>query len=393
MRFSTLTSWLFILLGALTLFSPNIVLAESEYRFAQTQDAREITEELDVVELHYFEDPLCSVCAKQKEFMEELSGRYDSLIIYTYSISDTEAFRRLASESGISEYRIMAPSSFINGELLQFSSFGEREKQILVSAIEGEALENSSILRLPLIGTEIDTSTWSLPLLAIALGSLDGFNVCSLGALILILSIVLTLNSRKKIFVYGGLFILTTVVVYGGLVFIWGQLINMFIGQLDALRLIVGLAAIGGSAWFFKEFWRFYKYGPACESSNSKLARISTQRMIEAFNQPSKGPLVLGGAIVLFAIAITIVELPCSIGVPIAFTGILIESGLSLSMYTMYIGIYLLFYMLIELIVFTGAVLTKEIWFAGSSIITWTTFTGAAILLALGLYYILSLIG
>lgn len=345
-----------------------------------------------VVELHYFDDPLCSVCSQQKDFMEQLEQEYDNVVIHKYNISDTERFHALAQERNLVDYRIMAPSTFIGNDLLQFSSFGETEKNALIANIEGDTAEAGSILRLPLINKEIDMRAWSLPILAIVLGALDGFNICSLGALILILSIVLTLDSRKKIVLYGGLFILTTVIVYGGLVFVWGQLIDMFVGQLQFLRLFVGLAALAGSIWFFKEFWRFYKYGPSCKTSNSKLARKSSQRLVRIFNEPGRGPLMLAGGVMMFALVITIVELPCSIGVPIAFTGILVESGLSLGMYSLYILLYLLFYMLIELIIFTGAVLTKEIWFAGSKFVTWTTFAGAIILLLLGAYYLISLI-
>lgn len=342
------------------------------------------------VTAYYFEDKLCSVCAQQSDFLDTVEDEYPSLNVVRYDISETDKFQELAAEQGLDNYQIMAPTTFIGDEFLQFSSFGAEEEDALRAAIEGREQPQDTSLRLPLIGTRIDTSTWSLPLLAIVLGTLDGFNVCSLGALILILTIVLAFDSRKKIFLFGGLFILTTVIVYGALVFVWGQLINTFIGQLSALRFIVGLAALAASAWFFREFWRFYKYGPTCETSNLKLARISSQKLKSAFEDPGKGTAMLASAIILFAVAITIVELPCSIGVPIAFTGILVQSGASLGMYTVYILLYLFFYMLIELIVFTGAVLTKEIWFAGSKLITWTTFVGAVILLLLGLYYLLA---
>jgi hypothetical protein len=341
--------------------------------------------------LHFFEDKLCKICAQQKAFMGTLESDYENLTIITYDISETDRFRELADRRDIEDYRIMAPSTFIGDDLLQFSSFGEREEQILRDAIEGNEIAEDNTIKLPILNKEIRTDTISLPLLAVILGALDGFNVCSLGALILMLTIVLTFDSRKKIFFFGGLFILTTVIVYGSLVFIWGQLIDVFIGQLSILRLLVGLSALGGSAWFFREFWRFYKYGPTCETSSSKIAQATTTRLLKAFEEPGKGSLMLGSSIVLFAAAITIVELPCSIGIPIAFTGILIENGVSLGAYASYIFIYLFFYMLDEVIIFVGAVLTKEIWFAGSKIITWTTLVGAVVLLLLGLYYLLAL--
>lgn len=356
---------------------------------SEPQLATESVSQEEVV-IHYFDDPLCSVCAEQKDFLQALEERYQNLTVVKYDISDTNQFHELATERGITDYRIMAPSTFIGNQLLQFSSFGERQEAALVAAIEGSEQVEDNILRLPVIGTEIDTDDWSLPILAAVLGSLDGFNVCSLGALILILSIVLVFNSRKKIFLFGGIFIFTTVLVYGGLVFVWGQLIDMFIGQLGILRLLVGLAALGGSFWFFKEFWRFYKYGPTCESSKSKIVQRVSQKLVNDFNETGKGVWLLAGSIMLFAFVVTIVELPCSIGVPIAFTGILVESGVSLGAYTLYIMTYLFFYMFIEIVIFTGAVLTKEIWFAGSRTITWTTFVGAVILLLLAVYYLLA---
>lgn len=344
-----------------------------------------------ITTLHYFDDPLCSVCADQKDFMEILETERDDIEIIKYPISDTARFRQFADERGIDDYRIMAPSTFIGDTLLQFNEFGEREQQILINTIDNvdDETEDTYSFTVPLLGITVTDESLPLGGLAVVLGSLDGFNVCSLGALILILSIVLTFDSRKKIFLFGGVFILTTVLVYGLLVFVWGQLINTLVGSLGALRLIVGLAALGGAAWFFREFWRFYRYGPTCESSDSKLAKKTSKRLKDAFEDAEGKKLItLIGAVMGFAVAITLVELPCSIGIPVAFTSILVERGVSLAAYTGYILIYLLFYMLIELIIFTGAVLTKQIWFSGSRAITWTTFIGGVILLFLGLYYL-----
>jgi len=58
------------------------------------------------------------------------------------------------------------------------------------------------------------------------------------------------------------------------------------------------------------------------------------------------------GSVIFFAFAITLIELPCSIGIPVAFTGVLVESGVSIYLYVGYIIVYLFFYMLDELLVF-----------------------------------------
>ena len=195
-------------------------------------------------------------------------------------------------------------------------------------------------------------------------------------------------------FFYGGLYIITTSLIYGSLVFLWGGVVDALIGQLEILRIIVGLAALAGAIYFSKEFWRFFKYGPACQMSESALVKRATNKLKESFENPGKGALILVSSIVSFAAVITIVELPCSIGLPIAFTAILLEEGISLTNtplpYTLYIIAYIFFYMFIEIVIFSGAVLTKKIWFAGSKLITWITFAGAAVLFYLAFYYLFS---
>ncbi len=343
------------------------------------------------VAIHFFDDRLCPVCRDAKNFIEDLKSDYPEIDLIIYPISDTKKLEEIAKEHRVEDYRVMAPTIFIGDNFFQFRDFTSRNEEMIVQAIQGEKVDGDCCLtRIPILNIEVDIGDWSLPLIAMVLGSIDGFNVCSIGALILILSIVLAFNSKKKIFFFGSLFIITTVVIYGSLVFIWGKLFEALIGQLEILRVIVGLAALGGGIYFFKEFWRFFRYGPTCESSESDIARKAIERVKNVFNKPNQGILILSGAIISFAAIITIIELPCSVGVPIAFSGILIEAGVSLFEYVVYILIFLFFYMLIEMIVFTGAVFTKKIWFAGSKAITWITFTGSVILFYLAFYYLFS---
>lgn len=345
--------------------------------------------EKSALTVYFFDDRLCPVCRDTKTFIQELLEEYPEAELIIYPISNTQKLSEVAETYGIEDYSIMAPTIFIGDNFFQFRDFTSRNERMLISALEGEIVEDDCcVINIPFLNIEVDISGWSLPFLAIILGSIDGFNVCSIGALILVLSIVLTLDSRRKIFLFGGLFIITAVIVYGVLVFVWGRLFEILVGQLEILRVIVGLASLAGGIYFFKEFWRFYKHGPACQTSDSQLAKTATLRLKQAFETPGKKIYLLAGSIMFFAGVITIVELPCSVGIPIAFSGILIEQGLSLGSYVFYLLLYLFFYMLIELVVFTGAVLTKKIWFANSKMITWITFAGALVLFYLALYYL-----
>ncbi len=352
----------------------------------------ETNEEAEKVTVYFFEDRLCPVCRDQKEFMEEIKDEYPQMELVIYPITDFDKLEEVAAMHGVKDPAIMAPTTFIGENYFQFSYFTEDHKQRIIDALEGEIVdEDCCMVRVPLLNVDVDISGWSLPLITAMLGSLDGFNVCSIGALILILSIVLVFKSRKKIFFYGGIFIFTTVAVYGVLVFMWGQLFRMLIGHSEMLSYIVGTAAFFGGVYFFKEFYRFFRYGPTCESSKNRLAVRATKKVQEVFADSKKGTLALATSIMFFAAIITVVELPCSVGIPIAFTGVLTEAGVSFSSFVMYILLYLFFYMLIEVIIFAGAVFTREIWIANSKAITWVTLFGSLILFYLSYYYIFGL--
>ncbi|MGM0629190.1 MAG: hypothetical protein ACQESA_02085 [Patescibacteria group bacterium] len=373
------------------LISPFSVQADINNGEDESSD-KEISESKEKATVYFFDDRFCPVCQDAGEFVESVIDEYPHLELKRESITNTDLVERVASDAGIEDYRMMAPMIFVNDQLLQFNSFGSRQEEVIRNAFEGERVEEDIYTYpLPFTDKEIMVKGWSLPAITVVLGSLDGFNVCSLGALILILSLVMVLDSRKWIFIYGGIFLLTAVTIYGVLVFVWGQVFEALLGHLPVFQYIVGIAAGAGAVYFFKEFWRFYRFGPTCESSDSALAKRATNRLQKVFNDPSSKFMVLVGGIVFFASVITIVELPCSIGIPVAFTGILIERGVSLGVYTGYILLYLVFYMLMELIIFTGAVMTKQIWFAGSRMITWVTFVGALVLSYLSLHYLIGL--
>ncbi len=375
--------------GTLKAFFLIAIVVFSFFFFLQDVASSEVDEKEEIT-VYFFEDRMCPVCRDQKKFMEEIKEDYPQMRLEIYPISDFEKLEEIARKHGVEDPEIMAPTTFIGENYFQFSYFTENHKQKIIDALEGKIVEQDCcIVNIPLLNLEVDIRDWSLPLTTAVLGSLDGFNVCSIGALILILSIVLAFKSRKKIFFFGGLFIVTAVTIYGVLVFMWGQLFRALVGHLGILSVIVGLAALGGGVYFFKEFWRFHKHGPTCESSNSEIAKKATKKLQETFTDTKKGVLAMAGSVMLFAVIITVIELPCSVGIPIAFTGILTQAELPLSSFVFYIALYLFFYMLIEIIIFAGAVFTKEIWFANSKAITWVTLVGSLVLFYLGFYYLL----
>ncbi len=350
-------------------------------------------ETTDIQTMHFFEDSRCPDCARQKEYIEDvLLEEYPDLEVKAYEIGrseNQELLKEMMEQRNVEDYRLMVPTTFIGDNY--FQGFYEEDKDLLKRALEGENVmkeDRACYVNIPFIG-EICVRSLPIPALAAVLGSLDGLNVCSIGALILILMIVLSFDSRKKIIFYGGLFIVTAVAIYGLLVFAWTALFQTIAHFIGPINIVIGIAALLGALYFLKEFIRFVKYGPTCQSTDNKLAKKATKKVQAAFKSEGSRAIVLTTSVMLFAAVITLVELPCSFGLPMVFGGILAEAGLPWISYAFYIGLYLFFYMLIELIIFAGAVITKEVWIAESNLITWIYLLGTIVLFALSYYYLI----
>ena len=137
-----------------------------------------------------------------------------------------------------------------------------------------------------------------------------------------------------------------------------------------------------------RQFFRFKKYGPACDTgSGSSMINKLSFRMQETLKNPG-GVLALLGSIFLFAFLLTVIEFPCSAVVPVVFAGILAKAQLPFASYLFYIALFVLFYMLDELIIFLVAVSKMTVWMASGKFITWIYLIEGIFLLLLGLYYL-----
>jgi hypothetical protein len=230
-------------------------------------------------------------------------------------------------------------------------------------------------------------SDFSLPILAVLLGFLDGFNVCSLGALMLIIGMTLKLQRRKTIILLGGTFILTTALVYGGLIVLWYKIFEQLTQYLDYVKLFITVFAFGGGLYFLKEYFRMRKQGAVCELQESKLINRLMEKTGKALQDNTK-LLGLIGIVLLFAAVVAIVEFPCSAATPLIFAGILADSGLSTLAYLTHIGLFIIFYMLDEILIFAIAAYRLKLWMTSGTFTKYAVLAEALILIIIGGIYL-----
>jgi len=361
-------------------------------------------------EINLFFGSTCPHCATEESFLGGLEKKYPGVKINKFEISEGKNIDLL--KNFYQKYKVpsnlygLIPATFIKDRY--FIGFNEK----IGGGIEGcvkEVLENGSSkpcnteqenqkggvtsvnlgkkINIPFIG-EIDIGRYSLPLLTVILGILDGFNVCSLGALVLILGLVLALRSRKKILIFGGLYILITSVVYGFLIILWYQVFSFLIPYMKIMKLLIVLLGIGGGIFFLREFIKFKKRGAICESGTGEKLFSKFSSKFQKNLKESGNIFLLIGGVVLFAGIITIVEFPCSAAVPVIFAGFLAQSQLPALYYLLYIVIYLVFYALDEIIIFLIAFFTMKVWLTSNKAMIWITLSESIILFILGIYYL-----
>ena len=357
-------------------------------------------EQTDKLEVNFFYSETCSHCAAEQKFLDTIEQEYPQVQINRHPVSQAQCQKELidlCKKYNIEQYIGLVPLTFVGEEFfLGFDNPEDMGQKIeasiqnqLSSSVESGSTtkDKEGIINLPIVG-EIDTSKYSLPVLAIILGTLDGFNICSLGALILILGLVLALRSRRKILIFGGIFILTTAVIYGLLIVLWHQLFSLFAPYQRVMTILIGIIGVGGGIYFLKEFIKFRRQGPVCETVTGKTVTKLSSKMQETLKHPEKIFAVIA-AVLLFAAVITIVEFPCSAAIPVVFAGILAKAQLAPSLFLLYISLFIVFYMLDEILIFLIALSTLKLWLASPKFVTWITLVEAIILFAFGLYYLI----
>ncbi|MBM4177469.1 thioredoxin family protein [Candidatus Gribaldobacteria bacterium] len=379
------------------------------FSFALKQATFDYNKQKNGETIFLFYSDSCHYCAKMKPFLEDLTKNNEKVSFVKIKITDKKGSQQLLEFYqkydvkkdefgsipivfikdryffGYSENKIKEIIDYLAE--LALSETLSQESADQIQAIDGDV----GLVKIPFLG-EIDQTKYSLPALAVILGFFDGFNVCSLGALVLILGMVLVLKSRKKVFFFGLVYVLATALIYGGLILLWYKIFVFLAPFLQIMEILVGLLGVAGGVYFLQDFLEFRKKGAQCSSQKSSVVKRLSSSIQKVLQSEKKSILALGLSVLAFSVVITIVEFPCSAAVPLFFAGALAQAGLGIWRYILYIGLFVLFYMADEIIVFSLAVLTMTIKLSSQKFIVWITLIESIVLFLLGFYYLFGFI-
>ena len=252
-----------------------------------------------------------------------------------------------------------------------------------------EQIDNAAIalipetLTLPVFGT-IETANVSLPILSTMLGLIDGFNPCAMWTLVFLITLLFGMKDKRRMWILGGTFIIASGVVYYIFMAAWLNIL-IFLGFLFAVRLIIGLVAIGGGAYSIHDFYT--NKDAECKVGDLDEKQKTMTKMRNILSRPSFIMAFLG--MVVLAVAVNLVELICSAGIPAVYTQILTMSGISAIGRYLYMLWYIFFYMFDDIVVFIIAMLTLQITGMTTKYTRATRLIGGIIMLIIGVLMIL----
>jgi len=348
-------------------------------------------------EVYFFHVPGCSHCEEQEPFNKKLENTYSINITHHDATTPTGSalLSEMLAELGIEEepvfpitiIRISENQVFIGG----WVSSGWKSKETTGRAIE-EALQQCLAGNCPTPASEepgngIVLPFWgdfvpgdySLPALAVILGLVDGFNPCAMWVLVYLISLIATLRDRKRIWLIVGSFVLASGVLYFLFMTAWLNAF-LFIGYVRPVTTVIGLVALGGGILQIREVIET-KGAIVCEVTDEESRKKTMTRIQKIVSSPITLGTVAG--IVALAFLVNSIEFVCSAAIPAIFTHVLSLASLTTFQYYGYILLYVVIFMLDDLIIFGSAAiaLTSRL---GDRYAKYFRPVGAAILIILG---------
>lgn len=377
----------------LKIFKISLSLIFSAVLFVFLFSATSFSSAQEKQKLYFFYGDGCPHCAEEEIFLDKLEKEHGNEIeVLRYEVWYNKNNSALLAEMAekinynvtgvpitiVGEKAItgFADNETTGQEILGLLGLNNTEKQVMPEKIT-----------VPFFGA-VETKNLSLPAFAVLVGFVDGFNPCAMWVLIFLIGLLLSLNDKKKVAIIGGGFLITSAFFYFLILNAWLNLL-IFLAYIKYLKLIIGIVGVVAGLFQLKEYRENVE--GVCKVTRSEGRKKIFERIKNIVRKENLF-LALGG-VVLLAISVNLVELVCSLGLPVIFTQVLALSNLSTPQYYAYILLYIFFFMIDDMVVFILALLTMQTKFFSTKYSRYSSLIGGIIMIMVGLYLIIKSFG
>ena len=380
----------------------------------------------DKINLYFFYGDGCTHCAKEEIFLKKLAQENENIKIYYYETWHNKENQDLLVELG-KELDIIirgVPLLIIGDQTIagyyNDKVTGKKIKDIIRHyALEGcndiaaqiihgngivdicahncapsdeECLLNcgcsanlnnepktSNMVAVPLLG-EINPQNFSLPVLTVIMAAIDGFNPCAMWVLLFLINLLFNMKNKFKMWTLGSAFLISSAAVYYLFLAAWLNVI-LFMGFVFWIRLLIATVAVASGVYHLRDY--FKNRNQTCKVTGSE-SRQKVFKNLRKIILEDKFIFALFGIIIL-ACLVNMVELLCSAGIPAVYVPILTMANLPIWQFYAYLFLYVLVFLLDDLIIFFIAMKTLRLKASSSKYTRYSGLIGGIILVIIGL--------
>lgn len=343
--------------------------------------------ENDEVTLYLFHGDGCPHCAAEQEFLETIEDKYDNLKIVKYEVwynsENADLLRKVEESFEITRGGV--PTTVIGDVVLV--GFGDSTSGKIERAIkfynehdyvdqikkiqegtfskadlkndfkqEEKKKDDELTIDVPFFGN-LNLKSVSLSSAAVVIGLIDGFNPCAMWVLLFLISVLIGMKDKKRMWALGIAFLLTSAFVYLLIMLSWVT-IAVKITTVIWIRNIIAVVAIVGAIVNIRAYWKSRKDSGCHVVDDKKRKKIFSK--IKKFTSEKSFILALIGVVGL-AVSVNLVELACSAGLPLVFSELLALNDVTSFAKFMYTLLYVFFFLIDDLVVFIIAMLTMQV--------------------------------
>ena len=339
--------------------------------------------ESDKINIYFFRGEGCPHCADEEKWFKTLEKEYkDKINIYEFEVwhneENAELLDKVKKEMGSKATGV--PFTVIGDEyFVGFSTVIKSKIENTVKDYIGEEV-NKNERKLPVLGN-VDVKKVSLPLVAIILGFIDGFNPCAMWILLFLINMLFREENKKKAWILGFTFLLVSGLVY--FLSMLGINLVLSIVAVKWIKIILAIFILIAGILNMKKYLKTRKEEAGCTVVDSSKRKKLSTRMKNIMNNNSFILALLG--IIVLAASVNLIELACSLGFPVIFTEILAINNVSGIARIVYLLLYILFYMLDDILVFTISMFTLNATGISNKYNKLCTLVSAIIMIIMGL--------
>lgn len=364
------------------------------------------------VNLYFFHGDGCPHCAEEEKFLAKIEKKYSYVKIIRYEVWKNKSNALLMDRVG-NRYDVATssvPLTVISGtaisgysesigirieRAIKYYKDNPKENVNYVSQIKNGTFDEDEIkdsfseadkktdestkIKLPLLG-KINLKDFSLPTAATLIGLVDGFNPCAMWVLLFLISMLLGMKDRKRMWILGFTFLLSSALVYMAIMLSWFNIVVNVMASV-IFRNIISVIAIVGAIINLRAFFKSNDSG--CEVVDDKKRKKVISK-IKDFTKEKSLFIALGGVIFL-AISVNVIELACSAGLPLVFTQLLAINNVSSFESFIYTLIYIFFFLIDDIIIFLIAMSTTKVHAISTKYNKYSHLIGGILMLIIGI--------